>query len=300
MKILGQQETAQGVRDLILSSPMPEDIKQLLVNEEVMRSQRSLFLCLAQAFMKAFPGLNEDQQIRINAIIYLGSTGIYEADKVYDIQISGASIQEPLVRSHFCFIESQRLLTGLFSANSEFWKVYYKRYWDHFKELKESKQTDRKLDFDEYRNLLKHKYSMIYLIADILYFLTDQKYTDTYLNLIQVMEWFTVGYNIPNEIRGLKTDMDTNINNYAWWRLKEILPEFGIQNDELSSEEMHKMIYLTGLAERMLRESLDAFDQAIAMVRPYGLELLEHIIRKRIESNQHEMEILQEELSSVF
>ena len=293
-------QTIQSVIYSIRASALPDSIKLWLTDKERVQSQKALFLCFAQALVPAFGRLDKSSQIRLNTLVYLGASGIYEADKVYDIQVKGPDIQTPLVQSHFCLVESQRILAGLFEEESPFWNTYYQRYWNHFQELKQSKCIHVRLDYHEYKNLLRHKYALLYLVADILHHLSDCQYVENYERLTETLEWFTIGYNIPNEIRGLKTDLDTQINNYAWWRLLEILPEYGMDAGELSSEELHKMVYFTGLAERMLEESLEAFRKAKECVRPLGLNLFERLIDSRMQRNTKEMEILHEELTSVF
>jgi hypothetical protein len=293
-------QTIQSVIYTIRTSALPDPIKEWLTGKERVQSQKALFLCFAQALVPAFGKLDKSSQIRLNTLVYLGASGIYEADKVYDIQVEGPDIQTPLIQSHFCLVESQRILAGLFGEKSSFWNIYYQRYWDHFQELKQSKCIHSRLDYHEYKNLLRHKYALLYLVADILHHLSNCQYVNHYERLIETLEWFTIGYNIPNEIRGLKTDLDTQINNYAWWRLLEILPEYGLDAGELSSEELHKMVYFTGLAERMLEESLEAFRKAKECVRPLELNLFEKLIDSRMQRNRKEMDILQEELASVF
>lgn len=300
MELLSMDQTIQSVIHTIKSSALPDPIKHWLTDEERVQTQKALFLCFAQALVPGFGELDKSCQVKLNTLVYLGASGIYEADKVYDIQVQGPAIQTPLIQSHFCLVESQRILSRLFEEDDPFWNTYYQRYWNHFQELAQSKCVKQRLDCDEYKNLLRHKYALLYLVADILHHLSDCQFVDQYERLKESLEWFTIGYNIPNEIRGLKTDLDTQVNNYAWWRLLEILPEFGMDADELSSEELHKMVYFTGLAERMLEESLVAFRKAKECVRPLGLNLFEQLIDARMQRNKKEMDILHEELASVF
>ncbi|HEX5624779.1 MAG TPA: hypothetical protein VFX48_02080 [Saprospiraceae bacterium] len=294
------QRISLNVIQTIQTQALPDEIKSALTDPELLKNQESLFLCFAQAFMDAFPGIPENEQVLINTITYLGARGIYEADPVYDIQIQGPEIQKHLVHSHFYHCESQRLLSHLFPIDHPLWAVYYQRYWQHFGELRESRMTDKRLDFKTYLQLLRYKYAMLYVPIDIMHYRTGQQYRESYERICEALQWFTVGYNIPNEIRGLKIDLETHINNYAWWRLMEKLPELDIDYRDYSSEELHKLVYVTGLAERMLEESLEAFEKALACIRPLNLPLFEYIIHKRIENNKMEMEILQEHLSSIF
>lgn len=294
------KNVAGEVIKTIHALPIPQEVKTALTDLKLIDSQQNLFMCFAQAFMSAFPGIDSATQNLINTITYLGARGIYEADRVYDVQISGREIQKPLMFSHFYHSEAQRLLSSLFPSHHAFWSQYYQRYWLHFSELEESYNTNTKLNFNAYCRLLHCKYAMLYVPVDMMHFLTDQRHLDSYQSIIQSLKWFTVGYNIPNEIRGLKTDLETHINNYAWWRLKEKLSEFNIDPEDHSPEELNKLVYVTGLAEKMLEESLEAFDKAIEKVQPLELPIYEYVVRKRVESNKMEMEILQEHLSSIF
>jgi hypothetical protein len=300
MSILPADQIISGVIQHIGDGPLPEPIRSYVLRQELIQTQEKLFLCIAQAFVPAFPGVNPTEQIKVNALIYLGARGIYEADPVLDNQVEGKSIHDPLMRSQFCTMEAVRILSGLFPADSPFWPQYYARYADHFDELKESGQTDKKLGQDAYTSLLAKKYALLYLVLDTWHYLTDQKNKQAYEDLQQAVAWFTIGYNIPNEIRGLKTDLETHVNNYAYWRLLELLPEMGLSAADFDQEELHKLVYVSGLAERMLTESLAAFEQTMTVANQYDLNLFKQIVLSRMESNQKEMDVLQEELSLIF
>jgi hypothetical protein len=284
----------------IEDGPMPANIRSYVLRPELLKTQEKLFLCIAQAFVPAFPGVSTSDQIRVNALIYLGARGIYEADPVLDNQVIGKNIHEPLMRSQFCTMEAVRILSGLFSADSPFWPQYYARYTDHFDELKESSQTDKKLDHDAYISLLAKKYALLYLVLDTWHYLAGQKNKQAYEDLLKAVAWFTIGYNIPNEIRGLKTDLETHVNNYAYWRLLDLLPEMGLSAADFDQEELHKLVYVSGLAERMLNESMAAFEYSMTIADQYDLTLFKQIVLSRMESNQREMDVLQEELSLIF
>jgi len=289
----------QKIVQLVASLPLPQPMKDRLLDPERLEKQKFLFLPFALAFADCFPGLTAADHILINASTYLGASGVYTMDGVFDLQIEGPAIQEPLIYGQLYMQESQRLLSRLFPDEGSFWVQYYQRYSDHFQELEESRQVDKELDFAHYRQLLGYKYSLLYVPVDMLFYLSGEKHRAAYDKIQESLQWFTVGYNLPNEVKGLEEDIRTGVNNYAWWRLRDELEQHDINPADHSAEEVHKLLYATGLAEQLLVESLDAFEKALAIVADLEVPLFRAIIEARMQSNRDMKAQIQEHLAAI-
>ena len=276
------------VRQCIEGSAVPNAIKEQILEHS--DEQQYLFLRLAYAFFTQYPGIKERDKVYMSAATYWSATAVYAIDHVLDLQVSGPELRPIYQNSHFCFLESQRLLAYLFPANSPFWQAYYTRYTDHFRELELSASMER-LDQKQYKKLLSCKYALIHVVIDMLDHLTDQRHMDRSFALHHLLDTFTYGYNLPNEVKGLKTDLETGVNNYAYWRLRDRLVdlEFEIVDDP---ERLHGLLYATGLAQELLNEANDTLEEVIRQAVNIDLPDFACIVRKRIDENSRRLDSL--------
>lgn len=284
----------QKIDGLINELPLPLDVKNKLVGSKKLKY---LFSSFGSAFQACFPGIATDELLLIDTGTFLLAAGTYAVDNVYDLQVEGLAIQKRLMYGHFCHQESQRLLSQLFLMKDPFWEKYYNRYSNHFKELKVSRELDDELTFTRYTELLGYKYSLLNLPIDIMHHLTDEKNTDNYETILESLKWFTVGYNLPNEVKGLEEDLMGGINNYAWWRLKAQLEKLDIPFAHLSPEALHKLLYATGLAEQLLNESFEAFQKALDIVSHLNVPGYITIVKHRLAKNKRMKTKIEEHLT---
>ena len=286
------QDIEAGIQDL----PIPPDLRKkfALSTKEV---HKNLFAAITGAFAPCFPSVTATDLVNLSTAVYLGASAVYALDPVLDQQASTAENIIYIRESHFLFNEATRILSGIFEPGHAFWIKYSQRIDDHFSEPALSKNVHTELDTETYRKLLAKKYSLLFVPLDGLYFLDKQENSSNYESLQELMNKFILGYNIPNEIRGISDDIRCSINNYALWRLKKLLPEFELRAEDFNADELHKLVYATGLASLLYDETLHYFSEAKKMAEELNLSLLANLVNDSMRKASAEKLQLEEELN---
>jgi hypothetical protein len=292
------KELFQAIEDQVSALPIPADLREKFRLSH-QGGQRNLFAMLTGAFASQFPGVTHQQLVTLSSSVYLSAHAVYLLDPVLDFQAEDGDILSLVRESHFLFNESTRLLTEIFSPEDAFWPHYYQRFDDHFAEPVLSKNVEAELDLSAYQALLAKKYSLLFVPLIGLHHLSNRQHTVQFEKLNTLMQRFIIGYNIPNEIKGVSDDIRGTINNYAFWRLKKLLPEYEMDAHDYSADELHKMVYATGLASQLYDEALHYLNQARQMAEEEKLPLLVKLLDDRIESTEAEKIKVNEEMNLI-
>ncbi|WP_209330550.1 hypothetical protein [Lunatimonas salinarum] len=296
------QTLNQVVYSRIQSLELPNPLRERILNEELPQHQRDYLIPLCYSLSPAFGEIDEEDQITISTAIFLGAMGIYLLDPILDLQMTGSEIKSPLCDSILAISASQQLLNEVIPAKSRFWNKFQERLRDHFHEVSLSsvKKTGKKAwNQAAYHELLKFKYSLLYLPLDALFHLTNEKAKTNYYYLREALFYFTIGFNIPNEIIGFTSDTTLGLKNYAWVHLSEYLENENLDKRLFTAEELHKLIYLSGIATALYDEALEAFDECLSTVKPMNLPLFERIVHERIKVTIKEKEAINTYLQNI-
>ena len=283
---------------IIKEGPLPDPIKNHLINSSNLKDWQEVWLGYVFIFQPAYPRINQKQFELLNAASYLGARAVYEMDHVYDLQITGKAIRPNLINGQYLFNESQRLLSQLFHFDSPFWKMYYQRLEEHYKELELSGQKYM-LNDERYQELLQYKYALMYVPLDALYVLDDQKSSDINTALLSALKFFIKGYNLPNEVEGLADDIEQGINNYAWWRLIEELQQYDIPNPD-NAAELQNLLFATRLGETLYDEAIAALEQSLRIIKDFSLFHFENMIKRRIKSTEKRKELVTNHIEQIM
>jgi len=296
------QTLSHAVISRIQSIGLPKTLRDHVLAEDVLRNHRGYLIPLCYALSPAFGKLEHDEQVTICTAIFLGAMGVYALDPVLDLQITGPGVKKPISDSFLLISASQHLLSEVIPPKSRFWKKYQERLKDHFLEIELSEVSEsdqREWNQAAYHELLKFKYSLFYLPLDILFHLTGERAKTNYYYLREAFFQFTIGFNIPNEIVGFTSDSSLGLKNYAWVRLAEYLDKEKLDKHLFTTEELHKLIYLSGIATELYDEALQAFEECLSIVKPMKLPLFEKIVNDRIKVTFKEKEALKTYLQNI-
>jgi hypothetical protein len=279
------------VRDYLFALPLAKEDLAPLLSKDVVEQQKFLFMRLAYSFFPLYPELREEERTALSAASYLSAIAVYAIDNVLDLQISGKAIRPLYRRSHLYFMESQRILCTLFAHDAPFWITYYSRYEDHFRELQLS-EGFQKLDEMKYREILKCKYALIHVTIDMMDHLTQHRHAEITSKLHAFLDTFTFGYNLQNEVKGLREDMETGVNNYVYWLIIERMLSLGYKVTNIP-EDIEKFLYASGIAEEVLAESNKSYDQVCSMAAELGLPEFILIVSHRKAENEKRISMLE-------
>ncbi len=295
------EETSATIIGFLKGLPFPPRVNEIIFDEKNLNNHKELFLPFFHAVSEPFPSIELETKKIAGAAVYLGALGVYGLDPVLDLQISGEKIR-PSISSSFCLLQhAQFLLSKIFPPSSKFWKSYFYRWELHFKELELSKVDEETLiqwNKEDYYSLLSHKYALLFTPLDICYHLSHSDHK-TYSLLENALKDFIIGYNIPNEIVGFQQDTELNIANYSWCKMVPKLKEIGLQVEDYSLSDLHKLLYLTGTAENMYQESLQAYDRCLITLKELNLGLLEKIVSASKKKIKQESEMSNEYIKSL-
>jgi hypothetical protein len=289
-------ELLQNIEEKVKGLPIPHDVREKFALS-AQGGQQNLFASITGAFTPCFPSVNAQYVVNLSTAVYLGASAVYVLDPVLDQQASTDQSIQCIRESHFLFNESTRILSEIFEPDNAFWKKYYQRIDDHFAEPVLSKNIGAELGAETYKALLAKKYSLLFVPLDGLYYLDQKENSQHYTAVEELLKTFILGFNIPNEIRGISDDIRCTINNYALWRLKKLLPEFELNADDFDADELHKLVYATGLAAQLYDEALQYLAEAKRMAEELDMLLLAKLINHRMKAASVEKVQLEEELN---
>lgn len=278
------QDHVKDVLAFISQSPLPVEIKERLLSQEATEFHQFLYLRLAFAFYRKYPGITSSQQTALSAATYLSATAVYAADHILDLQVTGPDIRPLYQLSHTCYLESQRYVAYLFPLDSPFWPAYYQRYQDHFAELEKS-ASHLPMHEADYRHLLSCKYALLHVVIDMLDHLTGCRHPGMSQQLHGLLEEFTFGYNLQNEVKGLQDDRKSGVANYAYWCLVRKCEREGIQLTD-DPEYQHKLLFGSGLGHELLTLALASMEDVARKAEALDLPDFALIVRKQQEKTR--------------
>ncbi len=296
------EETSNSIIYFLKELSFSPHTKDLVFEERNLKAHKALFLPFFHAIAEAFPSIKEEPKKIAGAAVYLGAMAVYELDPVLDLQLKAEKSNQHITTSISLLQQAQLLLSRIFTPDSMFWDDYFRRWRLHFHELelsKVNKKTQIQWTREDYYHLLTHKYALIFTPLDICYHLTLTD-RNTYTLLENTLKDFIIGYNIPNEISGFQQDGELNIANYSWCKLVPRLKEMGLQAEDYSLPELHKLLYLSGTAEEMYQESLQAFERCLKTIKKLNLGLLENLIKARKEKIRKESEMSSDYIKGIM
>lgn len=163
--------------------------------------------------------------------------------------------------------ETVKTLTSIYGKDSEFWKYWDKRKEEYFDAVKIEKQLNhRNVTWEVYENLADKKSAFGKIAIDCLFTLSDRKY-QMYETLLRSHAFFSVGFQLYDDVKDFKEDIARNQFNWTVYQLSEQV-DFE-ENDVLT---LNKLLYIRGVAQKTLQESISYFDKAREVLRPYKIE----------------------------
>jgi hypothetical protein len=167
--------------------------------------------------------------------------------------------------------EAVKILISVFGINSEFWK-----YWDRRKQafigavkIEKQLQAQKKVNWEAYKNLADKKSTFGKIAIDCLYQLSDKKNENLYRLLLHSHYYFSVGFQLYDDIKDFKEDFEQGQFNWAIYELKQKV-DFNRYKNNLSI--LNKLLYTQGVASAILNKSIAAFQKAEDMLSPLNID----------------------------
>jgi hypothetical protein len=161
--------------------------------------------------------------------------------------------------------EAVKILISIFHIDSEFWK-----YWDIRKqEFQDAIKIEKRLQiqtdvkFTTYQDLADKKSTFGKIAIDCLHILSNKKDNKIYKSLIKSHYYFSVGFQLYDDVKDFKEDFEKNQFNWAVFQLRKKI-DFNQYNSDVNV--LNKLLYTNGVAVNILNKSRLAFQKAMDIV----------------------------------
>lgn len=194
------------------------------------------------------------------------------------------------VKSHQ---ESIKVLANLFPDNHEFWNYLDKNNSQYYHILLKEKYNAIQrpaftlADFEEYA-VGKHTLAYIPIIG--LDFIFDPKH-----DIKRLKDVFTLifkGIQMNDDVEDFQTDIQNNQWTYARSRAEEFIKENNLCNDANLDRFEERVLYVSGIAEELIRYSKNCFMQAKNMAMENNFEALTKWLEETIADLNKNQELI--------
>lgn len=167
-----------------------------------------------------------------------------------------------------CQEESVKILSNLFSLNSEFWLLWNGRKVDYHKAIELEKNIKQNPTFTTYSKLAALKSSFGNCAIDTMYELSKNKpqQKEVYKILLKTHDYFSVAYQLNDDILDFIDDYKNHQFNWCIYNFDEKY------FDNYSIEDCKKIFYLEGNAIKIFNQGIDELDKALNLLNSYNLE----------------------------
>ncbi len=167
--------------------------------------------------------------------------------------------------------EAIKILTSIYGKNSEFWDYWNKRRNEYFEAVKiEKKLRDEKdINFSVYEDLSDKKSAFGKVAIDCLYTLSDYKDSKLYKTLLQSHYYFSVGFQLYDDVKDFKEDFEKGQFNWAIYELKNKISFSEYDNNVFI---LNKLLFLRGIGQELLLKSINYFKNSFEILEPLHQE----------------------------
>lgn len=161
--------------------------------------------------------------------------------------------------------ETIKTLTSIYGKDSYFFTLWNSRRKEYFNAIKIEKSFKLKdfVSFEEYKNLADKKSAFGKVAIDSLHSISNFKNLDRYNQLIESHKLFSVGFQLYDDIKDFKEDIEKGQFNWAVQSLKEKI-DFDSYADNI--EALNKLLYLEGVGQEVMSLSISYLDKALNVI----------------------------------
>jgi squalene-hopene/tetraprenyl-beta-curcumene cyclase len=295
-------ETVQQAQDIyqsyIQGLSIPDDFKLLLTDERFFKGNPSMYLIYPMLFEEQFSMYSDEKLELLCTAGYLYYRSVLENDKILDDAELLADNQMFTIISSVAQEESIKILTHLFGLDSTFWKYWNLRKGEYMKAIRFEKKyatsvfyvnnSDKvkssepnEVSIEEYEKLADYKSAFGKVAIDATYLLSGQHDKETHQKLIKSHAFFSVGFQLLDDIQDLEEDIKNAQVNYAVQNLKKYCISNDLDFNLKEPEQLNKLLYVSGVASNLFELAISYFDQAADCISHLNLSLWTEVIEEK-------------------
>jgi hypothetical protein len=162
--------------------------------------------------------------------------------------------------------ETIKTLTSIYGKNSSFWELWESRKNEYFEAVQIEKrlELDQLISFETYADLADKKSSFGKIAIDSLWVLSNQKNEETYQSLLESHKYFSIGFQLCDDVKDFKEDLEKEQFNWGIYLLQDQL-NFDEYGDNY--ETLNKLFFLRGVGQELLVKAIENFDSALDILQ---------------------------------
>jgi hypothetical protein len=229
--------------------------KEQILNNQFIKSNPVYYQNYPSLFSNAFSISDKEiELLDISGYLYYQAT-IYTDSLVDEKELS----KFPLIT--ICQEESIKILTSIYGLESSFWIFWNERRNEYLKAIHLEKELSKKeiVTIEEYEVLADKKSAFGKVAIDCL-FSIDNKKEDLYNQLLQSHLYFSVAFQLNDDIQDFKDDLVKEQFNWAIYLLNQ-------QNITTNDPNLlEKYLYIRGISKQIYLLGIDYCNKALNIV----------------------------------
>lgn len=255
---------------------------------EQFKKNPSIYLFYPYLFTQSFDVKDSKELEKLSVAGFLYYLSLLQSDYLIDNKREKDSkfIKEKIFLIEALTEQSIKILSDLFEYHSDFWSFWNKRKKEYHESiLEESAGSYDDFDVENYQKIAANKSAFAKVAIDSCYLMGDKKSDDLYDRLLKSHTFFSIGFQILDDISDIREDFNNNQINYAIYVAKK--NNLLIDSEQIESD--IKYFYYSDLILNIFEEAFNYFDLAIESLGSYKdkCELWINVIKyKKLENVQ--------------
>lgn len=162
--------------------------------------------------------------------------------------------------------ESIKLLATIYGIGSPFWNFWSKRKEEYYKAIEIEKSLTKKenIHFSVYEDLADKKSAFGKVAIDSLFVLDKGQDKDTYKDLLLSHKYFSVGFQLYDDVKDFKEDFISGQFNFAIHQLRKVI-DFKQCGQDVDT--LNKLLFIKNVGQNVLAKSIEQFEKAVIVIK---------------------------------
>jgi squalene-hopene/tetraprenyl-beta-curcumene cyclase len=273
--------------------PFNEDSIKLMIQSSSIGKNPMFYLEYASLFENSFKIKNAGQKIKLlNIAGYL----CYNYSLLLDSALDKETKHSTLLLSNLYLEESIKLLTKLFGLDKKFWSLWNLRKYEVFGASKTGKKMFNYsvVSIHEFETLCDCKSALGKVALDALFILSGSMAKDNYEKLMESHKYFSIGFQINDDIDDLIDDYENKDFNFAYYKY---VVEKNIEIGNIT--DLKKMFYISGAATDLYNLALFYFRKSLTVAQEVGENTWVQAITGKIKETETTISSIEEYLTII-